>query len=446
MNDETLLFLIQPICFKRDTYTAILNNMYKAEEKLSSIGYVNPKNNPHEAVSNYIHCAFSNGPQSLHIDFLIKDISYHYDDAFFEELLGSDGVYIPEGIKIDHSKSFLNIYIVDDSVFTLSMQLCLKHQLTQCDDTIFKDFIIRFRQFLDSKSGFYEKIKSTALSNVIQTLKFLDIEALSEDVFIPPHTAHIFSSFMHEYNAQKAALINTIHAEEEGEPYAQYTLPDTKEDYFLRFGWSYTSMYAITYNELLKNLQISIHLSVRWFFWRHFNASTYDNLTSIMREKLNIKSIDYALSEHNTLDVIARILGAKDFQFISTLKPWQGKIYAEVQEYWKIADLRREALMTFETAKDVIKRKMDLYSQRIQKRHSSILFLIALMETFSIVSYINDYLSIIDIEKLPSKLHFIDPNFFNLFTIYMPLILLVLFFLVIIYITEFRMAIFRKYK
>ncbi len=446
MCSETYIFLIQPLSFSNDVYTQCLHKLYNCEKKLRNIGYMNPKISPYQNPTDYIYSAFEDGPQSLHIAFLLKQIEYDFETFFFKELATSEEFSHISKLDIDVEKSFMNIYIVDESLFTFSLQICIKNDFENASNTIYKDIILGFRSMLNSESGICKIIESVAIEKTFETLTELEVNLHKEDVYVPSHTAHVFFSSLCSYNKEKSSMINEVHCLEEKKEFTLYNLPETSKDYFLRYGWSYTSLYSVTPYELQMCLQLTIHLSARWFFWRHFNSNSYRNLKKISLNTPDVDTLNASLDEHNNLVAVARILTAKDFQFISTLKPWQEAIYMATQKYWKIPQLCSETLKTFDTVKDVIERKMEQCSQKIQRRQSSILFLIALIQTFAIIGYLNDYLNVISIDILPRELHFFDNELFNDITIFIPVILLIVFIFIMLYIADYKIRFGKRWK
>ncbi len=447
MRDEAFLILIQPVSFTLDVYVESLNKLYNADEKLANIGFKNPKHHIGEQPIHLVSSSFDDGPQSRHISLLVKDIPYRLEPSFFEEILQHENFAALKNITINAEKSFLSLYIVDQSVFTFSLQVCVQTPVGK-NDVQYNDIILGFRELINTNNGIYENIKSTILAHTKKTLTSIGVTPSNESIYIPEHTAHIFSYFTQHYNHEQANAINAVHAAEEGIDFERYKLPETTADYFVRFGWSYTSLYAVSQFEAEKCLQISIHLSARWFFWRKFNSTTYENLKEITFDTVHIQSLDSMLNGHNTLVAISRVLSAKDFQFISTLKPWQENIYSKTQAYWKVPSLREETLLTLDTVKGVIERKMEQYSQKLQQKQSSILFLIASVEIFAIIGHLNDYLTVVTINNLPKSLHFLSFEGFNTFVTFIPLLLIIGFAVAMFYIADYSLSLVfnRKYR
>ncbi len=449
MQNKTYITILQPLGFQRDAYVSFLNFLFNKKENLFALGYVDAQRKIEDDSyrKNYVISCYETDKQDAYdavfkyISVLARPIAYDRISCIFDDIKNEAEFLAIKDIEIDASESFLNIFTLDESVLFFSLQLCIKHDEKSANPLYYKTVMQALRQIVTNSYTEYVQLKQLVLNTVHKDLRHIHINIAKNDIFIPENSAHMYSAFIEDFQEETARNINAIHFDEENVgKFEDYVFTHKDKTLYSRYGWSYTTQYAVTEEQLKFHLQIIIHLDARWFFWKYFNSRTYKNLEYVALTSSHDGNLQARLQEHDTIVSFSRILAAKESQFIATLRPWQQNIYNSVHSYWKLGEHKKEILHTLESTRDIIERKIEYSSQKIQKKQSMILFIIAIVQMYAFIGYINDYLNIIKVETLPSELHFIDSNFFADIVFVSPLLLAVLILPTLYYITTYSIS------
>lgn len=406
-------FCFQPILFNEKTFFYIQSNNFI------------PKNNWEK-----IHNKYENFKCSEIIDYL-KYIERHeiYILNDYESL-------IPYDFKNLNNISFLRVN-----------QEKTSHSIFYDKD--YKIFFIIFKISVDLESefnndnliGLYKNIRdelvfdkinnNNSISYWAENIRNKAIETINKlfendnSCEIIENSGYIFNSYPHfQLNNEKREeylsrfLITNHHIDlidEKKEIFENFSFlknninSDSSQIFFL--GWRFATIYGIRNNNDLKLIPIFLNLQNIYFQIDNFYKPYLSRLYEEIRYNNDYNTLTDKVEIFDKLEVAFQNLIFEKDKFISELKPFQFEIFTEMEDYWGLNKDYINIEKTLKICQSSLDRKLSIERNLTQEKQSNILFVLAIIQIFSIISISVDFFTLVGLEPKDSKL-FLSNNLF----------------------------------
>ncbi len=168
-------------------------------------------------------------------------------------------------------------------------------------------------------------------------------------------------------------------------------LPVAAPSQLIVFGWQHGTVLSVTDTQASRILLVLFEIQIIYFLvenhFRPLRAEKY-KIAKLNNDTLKLEALyrelDTLQFQFNTLEI------EKDV-FTSNLKPDQSDYLIKIERYWALNKEYLSIRNTLRLCQESLERKLSLNTNRVQKKQSDILFVLAIIQIFSIVSITLDY-------------------------------------------------------
>ena len=284
--------------------------------------------------------------------------------------------------------------------------------------------------------GIYEKIRNYLVIDPVnenffisdwaklihdEALSIISIEhnTLKKNIEIIENTGYIcsfFSEFNTEDDSYNDLFLKSNHSidliQEKKLEYSNLSIitsykQNTSALCFL--GWRHSTFFgfkSVLNNKLLpmliniQNLYVQIDNYYKIYLSKLYEDVRYINdyviLSDILNsfDKLTISFQNFIFEKEN---------------FVSSLKPHQSEIYLKIEDYWGLKADYEKIEKTLQICQNSLNRKLEIRNNKIQQKQSDILFILAVIQIFSIIGIVGDSFDFfqLDIDKKYEESYYI---------------------------------------
>lgn len=394
-------FCFQPILFNEKTFLQVQSTNFipKNWDKID----INFISSNCDGITNYIkyierHELYILNDFSQTVKYNFKNIR---DKNFFEinEAKSSYAIFYDKDYKV--------FFIIYKLSFDLNKNF-------KNDDLIglYKD--IRNELVFDSAnnnniiSDWATQIREIALKNIN---KLFNNDACS----IIQNSGYIFSSYpTYEHNTSieikdyKDTFLNINHhidlVNEKKELFETFSFLKSKNEnifmyqnspYIFFLGWRFATIYGIKNNEDLNLIPIFLNLQNIYFQIDNFYKPYLSKLYEEIRYDNDYNTLNEKIEIFDKLEVAFQNLIFEKDKFVSELKPFQFEIFHNMEDYWGMNKDYENIEKTLKICQSSLDRKVNIERNQIQEKQSNILFILAIIQIFSIVSISVDFFSLV---------------------------------------------------
>lgn len=240
-----------------------------------------------------------------------------------------------------------------------------------------------------------------------------------------------------EYNFtefKKAILLNNKFDDSLSNSFPELPQLSNNTPQIIYLGWLYSTIYGVSKKDIMSILT-SLILHQNSFiqlkiYYRPYIRKMFKNV------KYDFKYLDSSkyLRIFDSMLLSIKQVKQSHFDLTSRQKKWQSDLHYWVWTHWKIDKLFQELEESLTILESSINRKISYNSERVQRTQSNILFVLALLQLFTVSAIIKDYFELFS-AKVPSGINQISQENFTKFTAFLPYILIMLsiFFILIVY-------------
>lgn len=202
-------------------------------------------------------------------------------------------------------------------------------------------------------------------------------------------------------------------------------------DYKIVFlGWRFSTLYGIDTNRSLEILPVLIKLQVLYFLLEVMYKPIISSLYKDVRFNNGGSELTTLLNLFDKFMIDFENLKFDKDVFIGTLKPYQFEVFQKIEEYWFLNKNYKSIDSTLSICQTSLSRKLEINNRGIQQKQSDILFVLAIIQVFSIIGLANDYFGLrqLDISKgdtTMKSLHFILVHYGFYFLVVMSVLLII---------------------
>ncbi len=451
-NGNISFFCIQPLQIEREQQKRLLHTKIVSNEKWLDLEYKPSKNKSIKSLFSSLNLDRS-WIQLLSIgesyEFKVfHDNSKKYNDILIEEICNENN---PSEIKLLNNFNLVNQesgYILgwdtNDNIFVIISFITI----TPIDYGDIKPenftglyYKIRNLQVVDPLN---DNITVSNWTNELQNDSINKVSSLlginKQDISIPSNTGYmmaiyknfnlsIFSKSMKD-EIKLAILSNHVNDDKEFE--SRDYLSKSK---FAFFGWRFTTVFNYNEEKALKCIPVIINLDLAYFIHYHFfKVYAFELFEKAKYDSLNYDLDDF-VKEFDSVVVAFKTLQYNIFTFKYTLRKWQLDFYDKTFSYWNLDKDFQNFTEVTSIVQGSIERKLKYSDNREQSKQSNILFVLALLQIFTIISVLFDYLGLMTAKVPESFQSWLSQDLLLMFGFVLPLILLFisLIFLLIVY-------------
>lgn len=176
-------------------------------------------------------------------------------------------------------------------------------------------------------------------------------------------------------------------------------------------GWRFATIYGIRNNNDLKLIPIFLNLQNIYFQIDNFYKPYLSRLYEEIRYNNDYNTLTDKVEIFDKLEVAFQNLIFEKDKFISELKPFQFEIFTEMEDYWGLNKDYINIEKTLKICQSSLDRKLSIERNLTQEKQSNILFVLAIIQIFSIISISVDFFTLVDLKPKDSKL-FLGNNIF----------------------------------
>lgn len=175
-------------------------------------------------------------------------------------------------------------------------------------------------------------------------------------------------------------------------------------------GWRFTTLYGIKEDKDFKLIPLLINIQNIYFQIDNFYKPYLSELYEEVRYSNDYVSLSENLKLFDKLVVSFQNLVYEKERFVSELKPFQFEVFSAIEGYWSLTSDYKNIEKTLNICQTSLERKLNIKNNKIQQKQSDILFVLAIIQIFSIISILGDYFSLFSMND-------IDEDNKNLYTI-----------------------------
>lgn len=398
-------FCFQPILFDEKAFLKVQSSNFipKNWDKIN-IDYINTNC---DCIINYIKYI------ERHEIYLLNDFSLQIKYNF-KNINNLDFININK-----NNSSYAVFYDKDYKVFFLIFKLSFtfnenfeNSKLIGLYKKIRDELVYDNANMNDSISEWAEQIRESSLKK---------INELFEDNVckIIPNSGYIFSSypnFEHENSIKikdfKDNFLNNNHlidlVNEKKELFESFSFLKSKTEnifeyhnspYIFFLGWRFTTMYGLKNNDDLNLIPIFLNLQNIYFQIDNFYKPYLSKLYEEIRYDNDYNNLNEKIGIFDKLEVAFQNLIFEKDKFVSELKPFQFEIFNYMEDYWGMNKDYSNIEKTLKICQSSLDRKINIERNQIQEKQSNILFILAIIQIFSIVSISTDFFSLIKLDS-----------------------------------------------
>jgi hypothetical protein len=194
-------------------------------------------------------------------------------------------------------------------------------------------------------------------------------------------------------------------------------------------GWRFTTLYGIKEGKDIKLLSLFINIQNIYFQIDNFYKPYLSELYEEVRYTDDYVSLSENLILFDKLVVSFQNLVYEKERFISELKPFQTEVFSSIEEYWGLTNDYKNIEKTLDICQTSLERKLNIKNNNIQQKQSDILFVLAIIQIFSIISIVGDYFSLFGMDNIDKqhKLAYSTSKEYILYTLVVSSTLLIFF-------------------
>jgi hypothetical protein len=201
------------------------------------------------------------------------------------------------------------------------------------------------------------------------------------------------------------------------------TCPDTqslseKESYgkcnsIVFFGWRFSTVFGIKKSQFYDLIPIFINLQNIYFIVNLHYKPIIGNLFKTIRYSDDYVLLSENLEEFDKLVVSYENLIFEKKIFFSEYKPHQQEIFNLMEEYWNLDYDYSTVQNTISICQTSLKRKLEVKTNNIQQKQNDILFILTIVQIFSVVSIFGDYFNLfsMDVVKEHEKVRLLSTTY-----------------------------------
>lgn len=333
-----------------------------------------------------------------------------------------------DDLAIDNSSGSVLLYDSNYKVFYIVYSLILKtnktlnpKRLSGLHDTIRNQLVIDDANGNFDISDWASSIRSKSLESIRQEFKG---SSSDQDFTILNNSGYLCSlfpdfdqlNFDTEMVDFKNKFLNCNHnidlVDEKKQHYSQLSINNTVADgnssyenskSIIFFGWRSTTLFGLHEDRDIKLIPLLINVQNIYIqidcFYKPFLSSIYEEV----QYSNDYVSLSEKLEYFDRLLISFQNLIYSKERFLSELKPFQAEVFSEVESYWGMSKTYSTIDNTLNICQTSLERKLDIKNNRIQQKQNDILFVLAIIQIFSIVGIVGDYFSLFSLDV--SSLH-----------------------------------------
>lgn len=398
-------FCFQPILFNEKTFFYIQSNNFIPKDNWEKIN-TNYKNEKYCGIIDYLKFI------ERHEIYLLNDFSnsVFYD---FKKLNNIEFLEVDKG-KTTHAIFYDKDYKIFFIIFKISINLKPEfnnNNLIGLYKEIRNELVYDTVDHNISISLWAEDIRKQAIDTINSLFKN------SNSCEIIENSGYIFSSYPHfEFNDKEKnsiylnTFLSTNHhidlIDEKKEIFENFSFlklnlansidNDSSQIFFL--GWRFATIYGIKNSSDLKLIPIFLNLQNIYFQIDNFYKPYLSKLYEEIRYGNDYNTLNDKVEIFDKLEVAFQNLVFEKDKFISELKPFQFEIFKEMEDYWGMNKDYIDIEKTLKICQSSLDRKLSVVRNHIQERQSNILFVLAIIQIFSIISISVDFFNLIDLK------------------------------------------------
>ncbi|WP_419770583.1 MAG: hypothetical protein ACNI3C_01975 [Candidatus Marinarcus sp.] len=420
-------FCFQPILFNEQTFFYLQSNNFIPNKNWEKVDN-NYKNSHCCGIVDYLKFI------ERHDLYLLNDFN-NTQNYEFKFLNGLDFLHLNQE-ETTHAVFYDKDYKIFFIVFKISIELNSKFHT---DNLIGLYQNIRNELVVDSING------NTTISKWAENIREYAIKSINE-IFndtkscnIIENSGYIFSSysnfdFTHIENIQsyKDDFLTTNHhidlIDEKKESFENFSFLKSKSTemfnyanspYIFFLGWRFATIYGIKNSDDLKLIPIFLNLQNIYFQIDNFYKPYLSKLYEEIRFNNDYNSLNDKVEIFDKLEVAFQNLIFEKSKFISELKPFQSEIFEEMENYWGMQKDYDNIEKTLQICQTSLDRKLSIERNTIQEKQSNILFFLAIIQIFSVISISVDFFSLLGLKangEHKSYLLFLENNLLLMLT------------------------------
>ncbi|MBI9052810.1 MAG: hypothetical protein JEY96_03275 [Bacteroidales bacterium] len=327
------------------------------------------------------------------------------------ETFHSDLSNIPEPVCFSHSKQNSGFFLICDRNNKMFMLVsCLDyhqnqsindkhlHGISESYQKIRNYFNVDPQQKNYTVGTWVDQINNWASSVVNKVLPWLK----TDDINIIPNTGYIIvnwnkTEFTCSFDNLKKHILQNNHNEDT----AMITMDnlDKEEHSFAFYGWRYTTLFNLNNNNISYSLSILCMHQMLYFIF-HF---VYQEITTIAYEDIRHRNNVKLEKQLNLFDTIITSFKSHQYyllRYVSNLNKWQFEIYENIYQYWNLENDIRNYEEILSIMKETLNRRLSMQESKEEKTQSNVLFILAIIGIFSLISIFYDFATWCD-SKVP---------------------------------------------
>ena len=193
-----------------------------------------------------------------------------------------------------------------------------------------------------------------------------------------------------------------------------------KSDIIFFLGWRFSTIYGIKNFEYDKFLSIFLNIQNIYIqingIYKLYLSKLYDDV----RFETDYNSLNKKMKLYDKLVVSIENLIFEKYKFVSKLKPYQVEIFELLEKYWGLDKDYDTLKQTMEICQTSLNRKMNIERNQIQEKQSNILFFLAVLQIFSLISVSVDFFNLPELKtatELKIYHNFFKENILNILII-----------------------------
>ena len=193
-----------------------------------------------------------------------------------------------------------------------------------------------------------------------------------------------------------------------------------KSDIIFFLGWRFSTIYGIKNFEYDKFLSIFLNIQNIYIqingIYKLYLSKLYDDV----RFETDYNSLSKKMKLYDKLVVSIENLIFEKYKFVSKLKPYQVEIFELLEKYWGLDKDYDTLKQTMEICQTSLNRKMNIERNQIQEKQSNILFFLAVLQIFSLISVSVDFFNLPELKtatELKIYHNFFKENILNILII-----------------------------
>ncbi|GAB6071038.1 hypothetical protein JCM30760_21350 [Thiomicrorhabdus hydrogeniphila] len=447
-------FCFQPLLMSEELFTKHHFSNFTIGETWSDITFNNHKDSDanldldwHQEISKF----FKGKGAFLSSDH--KEYNSKLDEINNSELI--------KNFEFDKSESgFVLYYDKDVDIFFIVTCLALNKTnqydmkcLERINHQIRNEFVIDDINGNLEVSSWYESIKEHCIKAVARELNI--ITQINQKIYIRNNTGYIFSilpkfeeycSTTYQYDLHLQDFLSSNfdidQVKEKKDIYSNFSIACNDElinsttnlntPKIVFFGWRCSTIYGIKDNKDLHILPVLIKLQNIYIIINDFYKTFITKLFHDVKYNEEYRKLSDTLVVFDKFVVFFENLKFEKDNFIVHLKPYQTEVFKEVENYWSLNSDYNSIDKTLNICQTSLHRKLELKNNKVQQKQSDILFVLAIVQIFSIISILSDYFGFItittdpdDIKNHVQGIYNVSNNYllYSLFTLSLILIL-----------------------